>query len=58
MQGIRAADGVVYLKARITQQVGAPGSPGGRENQSKKPWITLCVFETTNHFSTHCNHEP
>jgi len=29
MQGIRATDVVVYLKALITQQVSAPGSPEG-----------------------------
>ena len=29
MQGIRAADVVVYLKALITQQMSAPGSPEG-----------------------------
>jgi len=29
MQGIRVADVVVYLKTLITQQMSAPGSPGG-----------------------------
>ncbi len=29
LQGIRAADVVIYLKALITQQMSAPGSPEG-----------------------------
>jgi len=35
MQGIRAADVVVYLKVLITQQMSAPGSPGGWDHQTE-----------------------
>jgi len=34
IQGIRAADVVVYLNALITQKMGALGSPEGREKRA------------------------
>ena len=34
IQGIRAADAVVYLNAVITQKMSAPGSPEGREKRT------------------------
>jgi len=35
IQGIRAADVVVYLKALITQKMGALGSPEGLEKRAE-----------------------